>query len=120
MVSTTISAQSITDCTSACRQLHRAESCTRADARAPSGRSNVQPEMRAYVDCKGDIRPAMRERIIAILVEELERVGVSARIQVPSHDEVDDDAPSIHDCETYVGGHRRCFPRMCLIVPIEP
>jgi len=39
----------------------------------------------------------MRERIIAILVEELERVGVSARVQVPSHDEVDDDAPSIHD-----------------------
>src|SRR5262249_13433584 len=97
MVSTTISVQSITDCTSACPQLHRAESCTRADARALWTLKCSARNERAYVDCKGDIRPAMRERIIAILVEEVERVGVSARVQVPSHDEVDDDAPSIHD-----------------------
>jgi len=46
---------------------------------------------------KGDIRPAMSERMIAILVEELERAGVSARVEVPSDDELDDDAPAIHD-----------------------
>ena len=50
-----------------------------------------------YVDCKGDIRPAMSERMIAILVEELYRAGVSARVEVPSDDELDDDAPAIHD-----------------------
>ena len=40
-----------------------------------------------YVDCKGYIWPAMRERMIAVLVEELERAGVSARIEVPSMNE---------------------------------
>lgn len=40
-----------------------------------------------YVDCKGYIWPAMRERMIAVLVEELERAGVSARIEVPSMQE---------------------------------
>ena len=46
-----------------------------------------------YVDCKGHIPPAMRERMIAILVEELERAGVSGRIEVPFEDEMDDSAP---------------------------
>ncbi|GAB3968236.1 hypothetical protein GCM10029978_037290 [Actinoallomurus acanthiterrae] len=41
-----------------------------------------------YVDCKGYIWPAMRERMIKILVEELERAGVSARVEVPSDDEL--------------------------------
>ena len=36
------------------------------------------------VDCKGYIPPPMRERMIAVLVEELERAGVSARVEVPS------------------------------------
>jgi hypothetical protein len=42
-----------------------------------------------YVDCKGYIEPAMRERMIAILVEELDRAGVSARIEVPAPGERD-------------------------------
>jgi hypothetical protein len=42
-----------------------------------------------YVDCKGYIPPAMRERMIAVLVEELERSGVSGRVEVPSVDELD-------------------------------
>jgi hypothetical protein len=46
-----------------------------------------------YVDCKGAISPPMRERMIAVLVEELERRGVSARVEVPSDDEMDDTAP---------------------------
>jgi hypothetical protein len=50
-----------------------------------------------YVDCKGYIGPAMRERMIAILVEELERAGVSARLEVPSVDELDYGAPGILD-----------------------
>ena len=50
-----------------------------------------------YVDCKGYIWPAMRERMIAIMVEELERAGVSARIEVPSHGELDYGAPGILD-----------------------
>jgi hypothetical protein len=37
-----------------------------------------------YVDCKGYIPPPMRERMIAVLVEELERAAVSARVEVPS------------------------------------
>jgi hypothetical protein len=40
-----------------------------------------------YVDCKGFIPAPMRERMIAVLVEELERAGVSARIEVPSMEE---------------------------------
>ncbi len=35
------------------------------------------------VDCKGFIPPPMRERMIAVLIEELERAGVSARVEVP-------------------------------------
>jgi hypothetical protein len=31
----------------------------------------------------------MRERMIAVLVEELERSGVSGRVEVPSADELD-------------------------------
>lgn len=50
-----------------------------------------------YVDCKGYIWPAMRERMITILVEELESVGVSARVEVPSRDELDWEAPAIHE-----------------------
>jgi hypothetical protein len=46
-----------------------------------------------YVDCKGSIPPAMRERMIAVLVEELKREGVSGRVEVPSVDELDYDAP---------------------------
>jgi hypothetical protein len=46
-----------------------------------------------YVDCKSDIEPPMQERMIAILVEELEREGVSARVEVPSDDETNWDAP---------------------------
>ena len=46
-----------------------------------------------YVDCKGYIPPAMRERMIAVLIEELERAGVSARVEVPAEDELDYDAP---------------------------
>jgi len=42
-----------------------------------------------YVDCKGYIWPVMRERMIAILVEELERAGVSGRVEVPPSDELD-------------------------------
>jgi hypothetical protein len=41
-----------------------------------------------YVDCKGEIPPPMRERMIAVLVEELEREGVNARVDVPSDDEM--------------------------------
>jgi hypothetical protein len=41
-----------------------------------------------YVDCKSSIPPAMRERMIAILVEELDLAGVSARIEVPTEDEM--------------------------------
>lgn len=41
-----------------------------------------------YVDCKGYIEPAMRDRMIAILVEELENAGVSARVEVPSAEEM--------------------------------
>jgi hypothetical protein len=37
-----------------------------------------------YVDCKGYVPPAMRERMIAVLVEELGRAGVNGRIEVPS------------------------------------
>jgi hypothetical protein len=40
-----------------------------------------------YVDCKGFIPAPMRERMIAVLVEELERAGVSARVEVPSMEE---------------------------------
>lgn len=36
------------------------------------------------VDCKGYIPAPMRERMIAVLVEELGRAGVSARVEVPS------------------------------------
>jgi hypothetical protein len=36
-----------------------------------------------YVDCKGYITPAMRQRLVAILVEELDHAGVSARVEVP-------------------------------------
>ena len=50
-----------------------------------------------YVDCKGYIWPAMRERMIAIMVEELEQADVSARIEVPSQDELDYNAPGILD-----------------------
>ena len=46
-----------------------------------------------YVDCKSDIPPPMQERMIAVLVEELEREGVSARVEVPSDDETNSDAP---------------------------
>jgi hypothetical protein len=46
-----------------------------------------------YVDCKGCIPPAMRERMIAVLVEELERAGVSCRVEVPSAGERDYEAP---------------------------
>lgn len=46
-----------------------------------------------YVDCKGHIPPAMRERMIAVLVEELERAGVSGRVEMPLVDERDYDAP---------------------------
>lgn len=49
------------------------------------------------VDCKGYIEPAMRERMIAILVEELEHAGVSARVEVPVPGELDYSAPGIHD-----------------------
>jgi hypothetical protein len=49
------------------------------------------------VDCKGYIEPAMRERMIAILVEELEHAGVSARVEVPVPDELDYRAPGILD-----------------------
>jgi hypothetical protein len=49
------------------------------------------------VDCKGYIEPAMRERMIAILVEELEHAGVSARVEVPAPDELDYRAPGILD-----------------------
>jgi hypothetical protein len=41
-----------------------------------------------YVDCKGYIPPAMRERMIMVLVDELRSAGVSARISVPSEDEL--------------------------------
>lgn len=50
-----------------------------------------------YVDCKGYIEPAMRERMIAILVEELEQSGVSARVEVPAPGERDYSAPGILD-----------------------
>jgi hypothetical protein len=46
-----------------------------------------------YVDCKGYIPPAMRERMIAVLVEELERAGVNGRVEVPSVEEQDYGAP---------------------------
>ena len=49
------------------------------------------------VDCKGSIPPAMRERMIAIMIEELERAGVSGRIEVPSPGELDYSAPGILD-----------------------
>jgi hypothetical protein len=50
-----------------------------------------------HVDCNGYIEPAMRERMIAIMVEELEHAGLSARIEVPSPDELDYGAPGILD-----------------------
>lgn len=46
-----------------------------------------------YVDCKGYIPPAMRDRMIEILVEELERAGVSGRVEVPCEDEMDYGVP---------------------------
>jgi hypothetical protein len=49
------------------------------------------------VDCKGYIEPAMRERMIAVLVEELEHAGVSARVEVPVPGELDYGAPGILD-----------------------
>ncbi|GAA1312516.1 hypothetical protein Psi02_76980 [Planotetraspora silvatica] len=49
-----------------------------------------------YVDCKGYVPPAMGERMIAILVEELERVGVSGRIEVPSLDELNEYVPAMY------------------------
>jgi hypothetical protein len=48
-----------------------------------------------YVDCQSSIPSAMGERMIAVLVEEMERGGVSGRIEVPSEDELDYDAPPI-------------------------
>jgi hypothetical protein len=48
-----------------------------------------------YVDCKGYIWPAMRERMIAILFEELDRADVSGRIEVPAENEMDYQAPVI-------------------------
>ncbi|MFG1811568.1 hypothetical protein [Streptomyces sp. NPDC049040] len=42
-----------------------------------------------YVDCKSFISPPMRVRMLAVLVEELERAGVSGRLEVPG--ESDDD-----------------------------
>jgi NAD(P)-dependent dehydrogenase (short-subunit alcohol dehydrogenase family) len=48
-----------------------------------------------YVDCQGSIPSAMGERMVAVLVEEMERGGVSGRIEVPSEDELDYDAPPI-------------------------
>jgi hypothetical protein len=41
------------------------------------------------MDCKGYIESAMCERMLAILVEELEHAGVSARIEVPAPGELD-------------------------------
>jgi hypothetical protein len=49
------------------------------------------------VDCKGYIEPAMRERMIAIMVEELEQAGVSGRIEVPFPGEVNYGGPGILD-----------------------
>jgi hypothetical protein len=49
------------------------------------------------VDCKGYIWPAMRERMIAILVEELEQAGVSGRVEVPAPDELNYGGPGILD-----------------------
>jgi hypothetical protein len=48
-----------------------------------------------YVDCKGRIAPPMRTRMVAVLVEELEREGVSAGLEVPSDDEIDPNGPAI-------------------------
>lgn len=48
-----------------------------------------------YVDCKSSISPAMRRRMIAVLVEELERAGISGRVEVPSVDELDYDGPRL-------------------------
>lgn len=48
-----------------------------------------------YVDCKGSISPLMRERMIAVLTEELDRAGVRGRVEVPDKDELDYTAPTI-------------------------
>jgi hypothetical protein len=49
------------------------------------------------VDCKGYIEPAMRERMIAIMVEELEQAGVSGHIEVPSPGELNYGGPGLLD-----------------------
>ena len=70
-----------------------------ADCYTPNYVSDVRLAPRGpwcYVDCKGYIWSAMRERMIAILVEELDRAGVSGRIEVPAEHEMDYQAPVIH------------------------
>jgi hypothetical protein len=49
-----------------------------------------------YVDCKGYVPPPMRERMIAILVEELEHGGIDAHVEVPSDEEMDYTAPAVY------------------------
>lgn len=48
-----------------------------------------------YLDCKGWIAPPMRDTLVAILVEELDRAGVSGRVEVPAAGEKDYDTPPI-------------------------
>jgi hypothetical protein len=63
-----------------------------ADCYTPNYVSDIRFAPRGpwcYVDCKGYIWPAMRERMIMILVEELDRADVSGRIEVPAENEMD-------------------------------
>jgi hypothetical protein len=51
-----------------------------------------------YVDCQGEISPMMRDRLLAILAQELEREGVAeCRVEVASDEEIDYDAPVLFE-----------------------
>jgi hypothetical protein len=68
------------------------------DVYTPNYVSDVRMAARGpwcYVDCKGYIDPPMRERMLAILAEELDRAGVRARAEVPADDEMDYDTPPV-------------------------
>ena len=80
------------------RALEQEALATDTDVYTPNWVSEVRLAPRGpwcYVDCKGYIPLAMRERMIAILVEELESAGVSGRIEAPSQDELDYGAPPV-------------------------
>ena len=73
--------------------------------------------------CKGYIWPVMRERMIAILVEELERAGVSGRVEVPPSGELDYGAPALDPWGRLLprlDRERRCRSRTPLASPDCP